>query len=75
MARRGWPRRPSEAPTEYVSRVLSSVPENGDDVAGLSSLYVFARFSDREITPAMRDEAIGFVRRLRRRAEEAPDAI
>ena len=65
MARRGWARRPHEAPTEYLARVLGVAPSRAQDLDELVNLYEFARFSEHTVTPAMRDAAVDSVRRLR----------
>ncbi len=65
MARRGWARRPHEAPTEYLTRVLGVAPGSAHDLDDLVSLYEYARFSEHTVTPAMRDTAVDSVRRLR----------
>lgn len=70
MARRGWARRPHEAPTEYLARVLGVAPSRAKDLDELVSLYEFARFSEHIVTPAMRDAAVDSVRRLRAELQE-----
>jgi hypothetical protein len=70
MARRGWARRPHEAPTEYLTRVLNVAPSRARDLDGLVNLYEFARFSEHTVTAAMREDAVGSVRRLRAELEE-----
>jgi hypothetical protein len=70
MARKGWARRPHEAPTEHLARVLGVAPARAQDLDQLVDAYEFARFSEHEVTPAMRDTAVGSVRRLRADLEE-----
>jgi len=65
MARKGWARRPHEAPTEHLARVLGVAPARAQDLDRLVDTYEFARFSEHAVTPAMRDAAVGSVRRLR----------
>jgi hypothetical protein len=65
MARRGWARRAHEAPTEYLSRVLEVAPSSSAALDNLVGLYEYARFSEHAVTPAMRDDAVDTVRRLR----------
>lgn len=65
MARRGLARRPHEAPTEYLARVLGVAPGSAQDLDELVGLYEFARFSEHTVTLAMRDAAVDSVRRLR----------
>lgn len=70
MARKGWARRPHEAPTEYLARVLGVAPARAQDLDGLVDIYEFARFSEHPVTPAMRDIAVDAVGRLRADLEE-----
>lgn len=70
MARKGWARRPHEAPTEYLARVLGVAPSRAQDLDELVNLYEFARFSEHIVTPAMRDAAVDSVRRLRAELQE-----
>ena len=65
MARKGWARRPHEAPTEYLAHVLGVAPSRAGDLDELVRLYEFARFSEHNVTGDMRDAAVGAVRRLR----------
>jgi Domain of unknown function (DUF4129) len=52
------PRRPAEAPFEYVERVLKSLDASAASVRRLTGLFEWAKFSQHELEPAMRDEAI-----------------
>jgi hypothetical protein len=70
MARRGWPRRPHEAPTEYLARVLGVAPSRAEDLDELVRLYELARFSLHTVTASMRDAAVDAVRRLRTEPQE-----
>jgi hypothetical protein len=70
MARRGWARRPHEAPTEYLARVLGVAPSRARDLDELVGLYEFARFSEHDVTASMRDAAVDSVRRLRAELRE-----
>jgi hypothetical protein len=54
----GTPRKPSEAPREYLERALASLDASGSAVARLTELFELARFSAHEPEPEMRDEAI-----------------
>jgi hypothetical protein len=65
MARQGWARRPAEAPTEYLGRVLRVAPSRSGDLDRLVGLYQVARFSEHPVTGGMRDIAVDAVRRLR----------
>ena len=65
MACKGRPRRPHEAPTEYLARVLGVAPSRAEDLDELVGLYELARFSVHTVTASMRDAAVDAVRRLR----------
>lgn len=54
----GVPRRPAEAPLEYVERALLALDTSAAAVRRLTDLFEWARFSHHEPEPAMRDEAI-----------------
>jgi hypothetical protein len=58
LARAGVPRHPSEAPFEYVERALSSLETSTDSIRRLTALFEWAKFSQHEPGPEMRDEAI-----------------
>jgi hypothetical protein len=70
MARKGWARRPHEAPTEYLAHVLGVAPSRAGDLDELVRLYEFARFSEHSVTGDMRDAAVDAVRRLRADLQE-----
>ena len=65
MARKGLARRPHEAPTEHLRRVLGIAPGRAEDLEELVDLYELARFSEHSVTSAMRDAAVDSVKRLR----------
>jgi hypothetical protein len=54
----GLPRRPSEAPLEYLSRALQSLDTSAAAVRRLTDLFEWAKFSQHSPEPRMRDEAI-----------------
>ena len=54
----GIPRRPSEAPLEYVERALLTLHASADAVRRLTDLFEWARFSHHEPEPSMRDDAV-----------------
>jgi len=54
----GIPRRPSEAPLEYVERALLTLNASADAVRTLTDLFEWARFSHHEPEPSMRDDAV-----------------
>ncbi|MDX6486520.1 MAG: hypothetical protein QOF43_1673 [Gaiellaceae bacterium] len=58
LARAGLPRHPSEAPFEYVERALGTLDLDLAAVERLTSLFEWAKFSQHEPGPEMRDEAI-----------------
>ena len=58
LAGAGLPRAPSEAPFEYVERALRTLDTSGASVSRLTALFEWAKFSQHEPGPEMRDEAI-----------------
>ncbi len=54
----GLPRRPAEAPLEYLERALLTLDTSGPSVRRLTDLFEWAKFSHHEPEPTMRDEAI-----------------
>ena len=58
LAAAGIPRRPAEAPLEYLERVLLSLHTNAEAVRRLTDLFEWARFSHHEPEPSMRDDAV-----------------
>ena len=54
----GVPRRPSEAPFEYLARVLVELKASAASVFELTALFERAKFSRHPIDGGMRDEAI-----------------
>lgn len=58
LAAAGIPRRPAEAPLEYVERALLSLRTSAAAVRKLTDLFEWARFSHHEPEPSMRDEAV-----------------
>ena len=65
LAQFGLPRSPSEAPREYLRRVLPGIGAGGESVERLTALYERARFSPHTIDGDMKDEAIGALEALR----------
>ncbi|HEY2311867.1 MAG TPA: DUF4129 domain-containing protein [Gaiellaceae bacterium] len=75
LAAAGIPRRPSEAPLEYLERALLALDASADAVRELTDLFEWARFSHHEPEPSMRDEAVDALVAVRdelRAAELAP---
>jgi hypothetical protein len=72
----GIPRRASEAPLEYLERALRELDTSAAGVRRLTDLFEWAKFSQHEPEPAMRDEAIDALvavrDELRRPAEAVP---
>jgi hypothetical protein len=58
LARHGLPRRPFEAPLEYLARILLELEVAPEAVLDLTDLFQQARFSRRTIDESMKDEAI-----------------
>ncbi len=69
MAATGLPRRETEAPLEYLTRVLDAVQASGHSVRGLTQLFQRARFSTHEIDARMKDDAIDALSGLRAELE------
>lgn len=58
LARHGLPRRPAEAPFEYLGRMLRELRVRASSALALTELFERARFSLHDIDASMRDEAI-----------------
>jgi uncharacterized protein DUF4129 len=58
LAAAGLPREPAEAPLEYVERALLSLDASAAAVRRLTDLFEWARFSQHEPEPSMRDDAV-----------------
>ena len=61
----GLPRHPSEAPRQYLGRVLPQVGAGADSVGRLTSLFERAKFSPHAIDETMKEEAISALESLR----------
>jgi Domain of unknown function (DUF4129) len=68
----GLPRRPFEAPLEYLERMLGFVEVSAHSVRRLTQLFERARFSEHEVDGQMRDEAIEALVALREELSAAP---
>ena len=55
----GLGREPSEAPVEYLERVLPELRASGAALGRLTKLFEWAKFSAHDVDHSMRDEAIG----------------
>ena len=59
LAASGLPRRPAEAPLEYMTRVLRDLLRaSAESVSRLTALFERAKFSTHQIGPELKDEAI-----------------
>ncbi len=58
LAAYGLPRRPSEAPEEYLARVLPLLEVSRHAVARLTALFETAKFSQHEVGATMKEEAV-----------------
>jgi hypothetical protein len=58
LAAAGLPRRPAEAPLEYLERALLALDTSAEAVRRLTDLFEWARFSQHEPEPSMRDDAV-----------------
>ena len=65
LAARGFPREESEAPDEYLGRILAVVGASGHSVRRLTRLFERARFSEHEIDSTMKQDAIESLSGLR----------
>jgi hypothetical protein len=65
LASFGVPRRPFEAPVEYLSRVLEELQSGSPAARRLTHLFERAKFSHHTIDAGMKDEAIDAVAALR----------
>jgi Domain of unknown function (DUF4129) len=65
LAARGVPRRESEAPVEYLTRILDVVSASGHSVRRLTGLFARARYSPHEIDAKMKEDAIDALTGLR----------
>jgi hypothetical protein len=54
----GLPRDPSEAPLEYLDRVLPALRASGSALRRLTALFEWAKFSAHDVDRLMRDDAI-----------------
>jgi hypothetical protein len=71
LAGHGFPRFRSEAPLEYLARVLRELSVRTSAVLALTELFERAKFSRHEIDSEMKDEAIGALLAVRDDLEAA----
>ena len=69
FAARGLPRRESEAPAEYVTRLLDAAGVSAHSVRRLTKLFGRARFSTHEVDAGMKSDAIEALGGLRAELE------
>ena len=65
LASYGLPRRPFEAPVEYLARVLEELRSSGSSARRLTHLFERAKFSQHTIDDGMKEDAIDAVSTLR----------
>ena len=65
LAAAGIPRRPSEAPLEFLARALEGLDASADAVRRLTDLFEWAKFSPYQPDERMRDEAIAALEAVR----------
>ena len=66
----GVPRRPSEAPFEYLGRALRGVRVSPPAAGRLATLFERARFGQHAVGPETKDDAIGALRDIERQMQE-----
>lgn len=71
LAAHGLPRNPSEAPLEYLARVLRELHVDAAAAHALTELFERAKFSQHEIDLAMKEEAIAALASVRDDLREA----
>jgi hypothetical protein len=59
LAAHGHARRPAETPFEYAGRAFVELGMAREALEGFAALYEWARFSVNQVTPGMREEALG----------------
>jgi hypothetical protein len=74
LAAAGIPRRPSEAPLEYLERALHSLDASAAALTRLTDLFEWAKFSQHEPDASMRDDAIDALVALRDELREPVEA-
>jgi hypothetical protein len=61
----GLPRRPAEAPEEYLGRILADLDVGRLAVTRLTSLFEWAKFSQHEVDEGMKEQAIAALEAVR----------
>src|SRR5207248_2203549 len=65
LSRAGFGRHRSEAPLEYLRRVVVAPTGAGEEVRTITLLFQHARFSDHDVDEPMRSRAIDALARIR----------
>ncbi|HKV32375.1 MAG TPA: DUF4129 domain-containing protein [Candidatus Dormibacteraeota bacterium] len=68
----GRPRQPSEAPLEYLARILSTFSVGPASLRRLTDLFEWAKFSQHTVDASMKEEAIDALQRVRAELSNAP---
>lgn len=68
----GRPRHPSEAPLEYMVRILSDFSVGSASLRRLTDLFEWAKFSQHAVDPSMKEEAIAALQGVRADLSNAP---
>lgn len=71
LSRHGLPRQRSEAPLEYLVRVLAELRGGGGSARRLTDLFAQAKFSSHPVGPPSKEEAIASLTALRDELEGA----
>jgi len=58
LAAYGLPRRPAEAPDEYLQRIFADLDVSRRATSRLTALFAWAKFSGHDVAPEMKHEAI-----------------
>ncbi len=72
LAEEGLPRRQTEAPLEYMSRIFAELGVGKEAISTLTDLFEVARFSHHPVLPTMKERAIAALETLRRDLRLAP---
>jgi Domain of unknown function (DUF4129) len=72
LAARGLPRRETEAPLEYMSRLFAELGVGSQSIHTLTDLFEVARFSHHRVGPAMKERAIAALEALRQELRPTP---
>ncbi len=59
LARRGYPRAPTEGPRDYAVRVSAARPDLAANIEYITKLYTALRYGDARVDPALLGRAVG----------------